>query len=162
MSMFDDDIPVKIFTSYSHRDEALREELDVALAMIKRQKAVEIWNDRDIEAGEEWDTEIKKEFDSADIILLLFSPRFLASRYVYEVEMANAIKRHEEGTARVIPIILKKCDWKATEFKKLQAVPKNSKPIVTWDDMDEALYDVATQLKRVIKSVQAKKKKASE
>ena len=156
--MFDDDIPVKIFTSYSHKDEALREELDVALAMIKRQPAIEIWNDRDIDAGEEWDEEIKKELDSADIILLLFSPRFLASRYIYEKEMATAIKRHEDKTARVVPIILKKCDWKATEFKKLQATPKNSKPIVTWKDQDEAFYDVATSLKKVIKNVQARKK----
>ena len=158
MSMFEDGIPVKLFTSYAHKDESLREELDVHLAMIRRQKAVEIWNDRGIDPGEEWDESIKQELESADIILLLFSPYFLASRYIYEKEMATAIKRHEDKSAIVIPIILKKCDWKATEFKKLQALPLNSKPINTWDDQDEAFYDVASGIKRVIKKVQQRKK----
>ena len=126
--------------------------------MIKRQKAVEVWNDRSISAGEEWDDIIKNELDTADIILLLFSPRFLASRYIYEKEMATAIKRHEEGSAKVIPIILKKCDWKETEFGKLQCIPRDNKEISGWEDQDEAYYSVATEIKQVIKNVQKLKK----
>ncbi len=165
MSMFDDDIPVKIFTSYSHKDEEMRQELDIHLAMIRRQPAVDIWNDREIDAGEEWDAAIKSELDSADIIMLLFSPTFLASRYVYEKEMVTAIERHNNKTAWVFPIILRKCDWKETEFKKLQVVPRDragvSLPIKNHEDQDEAYYTVANELKRVIKRVQAIKKEAA-
>lgn len=155
--MFDDNIPVSVFTSYAHKDEDLREELDVHLAMIKRQPAIKVWNDRQIIGGEEWDDSIKKELDTADIILLLVSPRFLASRYIYDVEIKTAIERHEKKDAIVVPIILKPCDWNETEFAKLQALPRNAKPINKWDDMDEAFYNVVKGLKQVIAAVQRKK-----
>ncbi len=155
--MFDDNIPVSVFTSYAHKDEELREELDVHLAMIKRQPAIKVWNDRQIVAGDEWDDSIKKELETADIILLLVSPRFLASRYIYDVEIKTAIERHEKRDAIVVPIILKTCDWNQTEFAKLQALPRNAEPVNQWDDMDEAFYNVVTGLKQVITAVQKKK-----
>ena len=155
--MFDDKIPVSVFTSYAHKDEELREELDIHLAMIKRQPAVEVWNDREIIAGEEWDDAIKKELETADIILLLVSPRFLASRYIYDVEIKTALERHEKRDAIVVPIILKPCDWTETEFAKLQALPRNATPVNKWDDMDEAFYNVVTGLKQVIVAAQKRK-----
>lgn len=157
--MFDKDIPVKVFTSYSHKDEDLREELDVHLAMIKRQPAVDVWNDRSINPGAEWDDAIKEELNTADIILLLFSPRFLASRYIQDIEMKTSMERHKKGEAIVVPIILKRCDWTETEFQALQALPRDAKPITSFDDMDEAFYNVANELKGVITAVQNKKKK---
>ena len=63
--MFDPTIPIKIFTSYAHKDEPMRQELDTHLAMIRRHEAVDIWNDREIDAGEEWDAAIRKEFEEA-------------------------------------------------------------------------------------------------
>ncbi|MFK8103419.1 MAG: toll/interleukin-1 receptor domain-containing protein [Saprospiraceae bacterium] len=158
--MFDENIPIKVFTSYAHKDEALREELDVHLAMIKRQKAITIWNDRQIEDGTEWDAKIKKELEEADIILLLFTPLFLASTYIYDVELKRAMERHEAGTARVIPIIIKPCDWLATDFAKLQGIPKNGKPVTTWEDRDEVFLSIAQSLKKTIKIRQEKKKEA--
>ncbi|MEL6636788.1 MAG: toll/interleukin-1 receptor domain-containing protein [Bacteroidota bacterium] len=164
--MFDPTIPIKIFTSYAHKDEPMRQELDTHLAMIRRHEAVDIWNDREIDAGEEWDAAIRKEFEEADIIMLLFSPSFLGSRYIYEKEMVAALQRHEERSAVVFPIILRRCEWRETEFRKLQVAPRDvageRKPIKNWDDSDEAYYTVAQELKRVIKSVQARKKAAAE
>jgi len=157
--MFDDKIPVSVFTSYAHKDEDMREELDVHLAMIKRQPAIKVWNDREIIPGDEWDDSIKEELNSADIILLLVSPRFLASRYIYDVEIKTALERHENKSAIVVPIILKACDWTVTEFAKLQALPRNATPVNKWDDMDEAFYNVASGLKQVISAVQRKKSK---
>jgi len=156
--MFDPDIPVTVFTSYAHKDETLREELDVHLAMIRRDPAVKIWNDRDIEAGSEWDDAIKSELNTADIILLLVSPRFLASRYIFDVEIKTALERHEKREAIVVPIILKACDWTQTEFAKLQALPRNAKPIVKWEDQDEAFLNVVKGIKQVILAVQKRKK----
>ncbi|MEL6333868.1 MAG: toll/interleukin-1 receptor domain-containing protein, partial [Cyanobacteria bacterium J06626_26] len=94
--------PVRIFISYSHKDETLREELDVHLANLKRQGKIQAWHDRAIEAGTEWDTAIKQHLETAQVILLLISPRFMASDYCYDLEMQRAIERHNQGTARVI------------------------------------------------------------
>ena len=67
---------VKVFTSYARKDAELKEELDIHLAMVKRDPAVDVWSDEDIEVGSEWDDSIKTNLKEADIILLLVSPRF--------------------------------------------------------------------------------------
>lgn len=52
--------------------------------------------------------------------------------------------RHEAGEARVIPVILKDCLWRnASMFGKLQALPKDAKPITSWSNRSQAYIDVA-------------------
>ncbi|WP_445628750.1 toll/interleukin-1 receptor domain-containing protein [Nostoc sp. DSM 114167] len=86
-----------IFFSYSHRDETLRDELEIHLAMLKKQGFIETWHDRRITAGEEFDKAISKNLEEADIILLLVSSDFLASNYCYDIEMQRAMEKHEQG-----------------------------------------------------------------
>ncbi len=148
--------PVSIFISYSHKDEALREELDIHLANLKRQGKIQAWHDRTIEAGTEWDTAIKQRLETAQVILLLISPRFMASDYCYDLEMQRAIERHDQGTARVIPIMLKPCDWQDTPFQKLQVLPKDAKPITTWTDQDAAFLNVVQGIRKAIEALQTK------
>ena len=45
---------IEVFYSYSHKDEALRDELNKHLALLKRQGVIRDWHDRRITAGTEW------------------------------------------------------------------------------------------------------------
>ncbi len=145
--------PIEVFISYSHKDEDLKEELYVHLANLKHQKKIQPWQDRAIEAGNEWDAEIKERLESAGIILLLVTPRFIASEYCFGEEMKRAMERHEEGSAKVIPILMKPCDWKGTPFSKLQALPKDAQPVSTWRDQDEALLDAVNGIRRTVETL---------
>jgi hypothetical protein len=140
---------VELFISYSHRDEELRQQLDKHLASLKRQKVIEAWHDRKIEAGMEWAKQIDDNLNKADIILLLISPDFIFSNYCSEIEMEQAIKRHEAREAIVVPIILEPCDWTWFPFSKYQAFPKNAKPISTWTNANEAFLDVIQGIRTV-------------
>jgi hypothetical protein len=140
---------VELFISYSHRDEELRQQLDKHLASLKRQKVIEAWHDRKIEAGMDWAKQIDNNLNKADIILLLISPDFIFSNYCSEIEMEQAIKRHEAGEAIVVPIILEPCDWSWFPFSKYQAFPKNAKPISTWTNANEAFLDVIQGIRTV-------------
>jgi len=139
-----------VFFSYSHKDEELRDRLEVALATLKRQGLIETWHDRMLRAGDEFDPGIRQELERADIILLLVSPDFIASSYCYDVEMARALERHNAGEARVIPVILRACDWHPTPFGKLIAAPRDGKPIRSWPDLDEAFLDVAKKIREAL------------
>jgi len=44
----------KVVFSYSHKDEALRKELEAHLAPLRREGLIEIWHDRRIVAGSLW------------------------------------------------------------------------------------------------------------
>jgi len=65
-----------LFFSYSHQDEALRDQLEVHLSVLKRQGLIEAWHDRRIVAGKEFHGEISAHLEAADIILLIVSPDF--------------------------------------------------------------------------------------
>jgi tetratricopeptide (TPR) repeat protein len=140
---------VLVFFSYAHKDEDLRDELAVHLAMLKREGAISDWHDRQISPGREWGGEIDAHLEVAHVILLLVSPDFLASDYCYDVEVKTAMHRHEAGEARVVPVILRPCDWSRAPFGKLQALPKNAEPVTRWADRDEAFLDVAKGIRRV-------------
>ena len=144
---------VEVFFSYSHKDEDLRDELATHLAMLKNQGLIKAWHDREISAGTEWANAIDENLNSADVILLLVSANFLASQYCYDIEMKRAMERHEAGEARVIPIILKPVEWSGATFGKLQALPKNAKPITTWSNRDEAFLNVAQGIRRVVEEI---------
>lgn len=139
-----------IFFSYSHKDEALRDKLETHLSMLKRQGFIEAWHDRRITPGDVLDKAIGVHLERADIVLLLVSPDFLASDYCYEKEMTRALERHEAGACRVIPVILRPCDWKDAPFGKLLAAPKDGKPITRWPDIDEAFLDVTQAIKSAL------------
>ena len=132
-----------VFFSYSHADEALRDQLEKQLAMLRRQGAIETWHDRRIGAGQGWAAAIDEHVETDDIILLLVSPDFLASDYCYDREMIRAMERHEAGDAIVIPVILRPCDWHGAPFGKLQAVPKDGRPVTLMPDRDAAFLEVA-------------------
>ena len=138
-----------VFISYSHEDEDLRNKLETHLAGLKRQGAITTWHDRRIVPGDELHGRISDQLDTADIILLLVSADFIASDYCYDVEMTRALERHDHGEARVIPVILRPCDWKGAPFGGLMAVPKNGKPVVKHPTLDDGFLEVAQAIRRV-------------
>lgn len=140
----------KVFFSYSHKDEDLRNQLETHLAMLHNQGLIESWHDRRILAGSQLDDSIFRQLEAADVILLLVSSDFLASTYCYSKEMARAMERHHAQEARVIPVILRHCDWSAAPFSALLAVPKDGKPVTSWPDADEAFTDVAKQVRKAV------------
>lgn len=136
-----------LFFSYSHRDEDLRDQLETQLSMLKRQGVIETWHDRRIGAGQDFALTIDGHVESDDIILLLVSPDFIASDYCYDREMLRAMERHERGEAVVIPVILRACDWTHAPFGKLNATPRDGKPVTQWPDRDQAFLEVAQSVR---------------
>jgi protein involved in polysaccharide export with SLBB domain len=144
--------PISLFYSYSHRDEALRKKLETHLSLLKDQGIIRDWHDRRIEAGTKWDGIISENVNQAGIILLLISAEFMASRYCRDVEVARAMERHETGTARVVPVILRPVDWHSAPFGKLQALPQDGKPITECRNRDRGFVDVARGIRAIAES----------
>ena len=150
---------IEVFFSYSHEDEALRDELEKHLSILMHRGLISAWHDRKICAGVEWNGEIDEHLNSAQIILLLISSDFLASKYCYDLEMKRAMERHNSEEACVIPIILRHTYWEGSPFSKLQALPTNAEPVKdgNWRSIDVAFKDVAEGLEKVIMDFNFKK-----
>jgi len=145
--------PLRLMCSYSHADATLRAELDIYLAPLKRQGIIVLWYDGDIDAGDDLSTEILKKLEESDIIVLLVSANFLASDYCYGIEMKRALERRDEGTARVIPVIVRKSDWHSAPFGGIKALPKDGLAVTSWTNQDEAWTDVAMGIRHAAEAM---------
>jgi serine protease AprX len=140
---------LKLMFCYSHEDGASMQELEVFLAPLKREGLIQVWHDRKIPPGGEWNREIEATLDAADIIVLLVTAKFIASEYIWEVELQRAMQRHNTHKACVIPVIVRHCLWKTTLLGKLQALPSGTKPVKSWHRTDAAWTDVVDGIRRV-------------
>ncbi|MBN8560690.1 MAG: NACHT domain-containing protein [Leptolyngbya sp. UWPOB_LEPTO1] len=147
---------LKLFISYATRDEIFCDELDTHLALLKRQGFIDTWSARDITAGTDRAQAIGN-LHTAEIILLLISPNFIASDYCYDSELSHAIERHQQGKARVVPIIVRPCEWKFAPLDQLQAIPSKPgegiKSVTQWENRDEAFLAIAQEIRRVAKEL---------
>jgi Flp pilus assembly protein TadD len=148
---------VRVFISYSHKDDDLREKLQAHLSQLKRDGLVAAWDDRQIPAGTGWADEIDSRLEAADVVLLLVSADFIDSEFCYGKEMKRALERHkdEEDRAIVIPVILRKCDWHSAPFAQFQGLPRDGKPMSdpAWRTEDDYFEAVATGLRRRIQQL---------
>lgn len=148
---------VDIFIAYSHLDLAFKNEFKKFLRPMLREGRISIWDDYDIEAGQEWDAAIKERLYGAGIILLLVSSDSLASDYFYGKEVQVSLERHQKGEAVVVPVILRHCDWENTPLGGLEALPEKGRPVADWADRqdrhDAGWQDVVNRLRRVVETV---------
>lgn len=146
----------RVFISYSHKDDAAKDQLVLKLKVLQTAGLVEYWLDRDLTAGEEWNRGITAQLEAMDVFVLLVSDHSLTSDYITRVEITRALERHEEGTAEVVPVILHRCQWKASgRLNHLIALPTDAKPIkdhkphpLGWHDVSEGLLRVLEKLKK--------------
>lgn len=151
------DGPVEVFISYSHKDKRLVGQLLDQLAGLQREGLIAAWHDGKIVAGEEWDAEINGALERACLVLLCVSAPFIASKFCWSEELKCAMRRHDEDTARVIPVSLRACDWGNPPFAKLQGLPVGLRPIASWPNRDEAFADVARGIREALgKAVSSK------
>lgn len=147
---------IAIFCCYAREDTELLKELKSHLSPLERRKVIDVWYDGKISAGTEWDQEIKKHLNNAQIILLLISSDFIASDYGYNTELKRAMERHERKEARVIPVILRPVsEWEEVSsgdihLGKLQALPEEANPVTLWTNRDKAWKNVVDGIKQVV------------
>ena len=147
-----------LFVSYSHSDTAFREALEVHLGALRRLGKIISWSDGQLLPGQNWNEAILSNLRSADIVLLLVSPDSLDSDYIWKVEIAEAMERQEQGKCRVIPVLLRPCDWKDMAFAKLELLPKDPRnarprPVSLWSDRDEAFTIVVQGIKKALREL---------
>ncbi|NOU19791.1 MAG: toll/interleukin-1 receptor domain-containing protein [Bacteroidales bacterium] len=140
----------KLFISYSHKDSDFKDSFISHIKLLERQGKLFQWHDQMIDSGDEWKQSILDNINSANIIILLISVNFINSDFCWGIEMEIAMKRHENKEARVIPIILRPCDWHTAPFGILKALPIDGKPIITWNIIDEGWLNVVNGIKCLI------------
>ena len=140
---------LSLFISYAHKDEVFKDEFKIHLTPYTRNAPITIWDDRAIDAGDDWYDDILQNLHKADIIVFLISPDSMYSRFINDVELTAALERHRAKEARIIPILIRPSAWKESPLKEIQVLPRDAKPITELPNRDRAWVDVVEQIKRV-------------
>jgi len=151
--------PLKTFICYAREDHDAVDDLRKHLKQAEKNKILEIWDDGEILAGQNWDKAIKIRLKTAQIILMLVSVDFINSDYIGTTELQAALKRHRDGEATLIPIIVRRCDWNEHfGIGQFQALPKEARPIksVELSIREEIYYEVAQGIKSVAQEIHTK------
>lgn len=149
--------PLRLFLSYSHKDEKYVDELRKELKLMERNGLIRPWYDRALKAGEKWEPRILQELNEADAIICQLSRDFLASDFCVLTELETAIKHQESGEATLIAYVLKDCGWKEVpKLKEFQILPKDAKPLDDWKNKDKYWRAVAEGIQSALKELQKK------
>lgn len=141
----------KLFISYCHKDKILFQEFKTHLSTLERNGDIDVLSDREILAGDLLDNEIIEDISSSDIVSFLISSDLLNSKYCMDIEFENTLKRFDSnGDVRILPIILRDCDWENSLFSKFKAIPEDGKAIVNYPHKDTAWKNVITEIRRVL------------
>jgi hypothetical protein len=119
-----------IFISYSHVDEKWKDRLVKQLKVLEIEGALEVWDDRRIEAVDDWLPEITREMERARVAVLLISADFLTSTFIRSNEVPALLARRQTGGLRVIPVIVHPCPWQRVPWlAAIQCRPKDGRPL---------------------------------
>jgi hypothetical protein len=137
----------RVYISYAHEDAAFRDSLITHLEVLRAAGAIATWHDGRLAPGEDWQATIDRELRAADIVVLLISANFLASKSCQELELAPALNRWRQRQVLIIPVIVRACDWEASAIASLQVLPAQAKPIATWPHPDDAWLEVTRKIR---------------
>ena len=141
---------LNVFISYSHRDRDSLDRLLTHLKVLERSSDLNLWDDTKITAGHAWYTEISKAISQANVVILVLSPDYLASEFIWREEFPRILKHEKEGNLRIIPLILRPCLWQEVELlNELQVFPSDGKPLNAFPqaEQDKRLVDFTKLIK---------------
>ena len=152
---------INIFLIYTSDDNDIMLRLLRHVQPLKELHDISIWHDDPIYTGQLWKPQIESRLNDADIFLFLVSDAFMHSEFIDQSEFKRAIDRYKEGNSKVIPILIDNCPWDIEfrsddynfNFKELQVLPEQGKPIVDWASPDEALDKITAAVALVIASL---------
>lgn len=142
--------PVPVFVSYAHKDMIRCDEFKEHVSSLERNRILDVWWDGMIDPVIPWATDIIRHLRKAKIVVLLVSARFNKSWYCNEIEVQEAMKRHNLRRTVVVPVIIGHCHHKHEPWAKIDPEPKKHKTVTgNRDRRDAAWLEVADKLERI-------------
>jgi len=143
---------LKLFISYSHRDTFYIEEFKKHIAPLEKDGSIEVWYDRSIIPGEDFQQKIDHNLEDSDIVCLFISADYIKSESCTSEKMRTLELKKQKGVS-ILSIILSPCGWKdVRDISGLLSLPTDGKPVSDFNDKNTAWQDVYSGLKKIIQS----------
>jgi hypothetical protein len=147
-----DNKPV-IFISYSHKDRTELEYVRSHLGPIASLGSVFIWDDNNLQIGDDWKGDTNSAIDACTVFILLVSRHSLSSKFIQEVELPRILPRWQSKQVSFFPIVVTPCHmdgywWLDT----LNRRPKNGQALSELTDFerDREMTAIAADIARTL------------
>lgn len=111
----------EIFICYARSNEEWKNEVKKHLKPYENYSNITVWSDDKIKAGQDWDQEIKDALNRTKFAILLITPEFLASNYIYDQELPEIMRASQEDGLEIIWIPVSPSAVLNTPIGQLQA-----------------------------------------
>ena len=108
-----------------------------------------VWDDTKIGVGNEWRQEIDNALNETAVAVMLVSADFLASDFIYNVELPAFIKAAESNSIKICWVLISDCLHTQNPYiSKIQAVHDISRPLDTFTTpkLHQILTDIVTKI----------------
>lgn len=150
-------IKKKIFISYSHQDkEEWLERVKKHIKVLTNYSELdfEVWDDKRINAGDNWKEEIQNALRESTAAILLISTDYLASDFIKNNELQPLLDMAKEKGTRILPLILSPCRFlKIKSLSKFQAINNPENEILSKlkrPEQDEILEKLTDEVEKHI------------
>jgi internalin A len=147
----------KVAISYSKKDLVLVNKfIDYLIPLFEDELIEKPWYCTKLIAGSEWDEEIRKKFEEADIIFFMISENLMGTKYVKENEIKNSIDRWNlNKSIKIIPILLVHYHFARKgpyDLSKFSALPYTLKPVTDFPDHHIAWHLISESIRLIIEN----------
>jgi hypothetical protein len=89
----------------------------------------DLWDDTQIEPGQDWRKEIIKALNSAKVAIFLVSQNFIESQFIQKHEFSPLFEKAQTGGVTILWIAVSHCTYETSEFEKYKPLNNPEKPL---------------------------------
>lgn len=136
-----------VFISYSHKDRKWLDRISEMLTPMER-RGLRVWSDEDIKPGSLWRDEITKAISEAKMAVLLVSPAFLASEFIFQNELPPLLAASADEGLTVLWVPVDYSLYEFTDISKFQAVHDPAHPLASLPPgkLNQALVQICKRI----------------
>ncbi|ETR71588.1 MAG: WD repeat-containing protein [Candidatus Magnetoglobus multicellularis str. Araruama] len=143
-----------IFISYSHEDKKWKDRIKPHLVILEKLGCnIIVWDDRKINSGEKWYSELHEAMEQAIVSICLISANYLSSDFCIKEEIPFLLEKQEKQGMTIIPLLIRPCLWKAFSWiSSIQMLPRDGKSVIIdyKDNWDVVFTEVAERIFSII------------
>ncbi|WP_315823471.1 toll/interleukin-1 receptor domain-containing protein [Paraflavitalea speifideaquila] len=119
----------QVFLSYSHKDRAWFDKIQLMLAPVEVFHGIKVWDDMEIIPGDFWENAIRTALSQTRVAICLVSNNFINSNYITTKELAYFMEEANKQNVRIFPIAISRIIDQEYPLKDIQYVNDPAQPL---------------------------------
>lgn len=141
-----------VFISYSHKDAKWLEKLRQFLRPLEEKELIRVWDDTEIDTGDEWLVEIRKALESARVAVFLVTQNFLDSPFIREKEVPALVEAATNRGCLIFWIAVSSATIEDSPLAKFQGAisPNSPLDLMREPEQNRVLKEIYQKMKTAV------------